>query len=100
MSPEEVDERVELYVLGLILYEILTGRTSFRSTTSGDQTYFCLTGEKILPINPEHEVAKWHGIEELVLSVLASNCELAPASAIALSNRLDAIRTPVPQAIT
>jgi hypothetical protein len=75
-----------------------TGRQKIRVAllpTSGDEKHLYLTGEKNSPSNLRHEVANWHGLDELVLSLLASNRELRPASAIAVTDRLGAIRTAV-----
>jgi hypothetical protein len=56
---------------------------------------FVLDRRENLTKQPRHEVANWHGLDELVLSLLASNRELRPASAIAVTDRLGAIRTAV-----
>ncbi len=95
MSPEqckgtgEVDHRADLYSLGCVLYELVTGRPPFVSQGAGE-----LIGAHLF-VQPEsprvHTPELSPELEHLILSLLAKNPAERPASAVELVQRLDEV---------
>jgi len=57
LSPEQglgrhIDERTDLYALGMVLFEMLTGRTAFQATSPGALVYQHLYAD--VPLLPDH----------------------------------------------
>jgi serine/threonine protein kinase len=57
LSPEQglgrrIDERTDLYALGMVLFEMLTGRTAFHATSPGALVYQHLYAD--VPLLPDH----------------------------------------------
>lgn len=66
---EEVDARTDIYSLGVVLYEMATGRTTFRGETSGELIHAILNDTPARPsaLNP----ALPSRLEQLILRSLA-----------------------------
>jgi serine/threonine-protein kinase len=91
MSPEQargepVDHRADLYTVGVILYEMLSGRSPFRH-----EEFVVVLTKKLTedpPPLPAHVSA---GTRELVSGLLQRTPDERPQSALALVSRIDAI---------
>jgi len=93
MSPEQasgqgVDWRTDIYALGVILYEMITGTVPFRARFFGEMVVKHLTIEP----RPPSTLALPHAIppalEELVLGLLRKNPDDRPQSMAAIAQRL------------
>jgi serine/threonine protein kinase len=95
MAPEqaigsrEIDERVDLYSLGVILYELITGRRPFRASSSGE----LLLKHQVSPVPPPSLFAPGlsNGLEAVILECLAKRPEERPKSAAHLKEKLLAL---------
>jgi serine/threonine protein kinase len=94
MSPEqaagqEVDHRTDLWSLGVVLYQMSTGRKPFSGESRLNVMAAILTGE---PPAPQALVPGLpRALSVLVLRLLAKNPAQRPASAAAVAAELDAI---------
>src|SRR6185295_5268100 len=97
MSPEQaagsktIDRRTDVFSLGAMLYEILTGRTPFVSTGSVHDLVNIIRGAILPPSQVSPEWAAWSGdksIEQICLSALAKSPEGRLPSAKALADAL------------
>ncbi|MFE3200179.1 tetratricopeptide repeat protein [Embleya sp. NPDC059237] len=91
MSPERWqggvgDHRGDLYSLGCILCELLTGRTPFAHHEASGQMYAHLHEEPQAPIELRPDVSPH--LNQLVLDLLAKNPKDRPTSATETRNRL------------
>ena len=84
---EELDERSDLFSLGIVFHEMLGGRHPFEQRTTFTTMMAILSGEP-LPIRPEREVPP--EIERLVLRMLEKEPGRRPASAGEVLEELDA----------
>ena len=93
LSPEQAaGERVtaatDIYGLGVVLYELLTGRTPFVIESIGD--LLAKHRESAVPPVRELEPAVPEALEAAVMKCLARNPDYRPASAAALAHELAA----------
>ena len=86
---EEMDHRGDLYSVGVMMYELLTGRLPFNGSTSMDILLAHATESP--PSFAELGLAGWvpREVEELVFECLAKNPEDRPQSARELAERFD-----------
>ena len=85
MSPEQidasgVDERTDLYCLGLVLYEMLSGRPPFESASPRELLNLQCT-EPPPPLPEEVRQGLPRGVEQLVFELLEKSPDERPASA-------------------
>lgn len=93
----ELDGRTDLYALGVVFFEMLTGRLPFDSQAGGRSTYeqwlnLHCTAQPLRPSSLRPELADWLGLDELVLSLLAKEREKRPKNAAEVINQLDKLR--------
>ncbi|GMV81143.1 MAG: hypothetical protein AMXMBFR7_23270 [Planctomycetota bacterium] len=105
MSPEqvsgaEVDPRADLYSLGVMLFELFTGRLPFDSETLEGWLYQHLHAHPPLPSTQRAELAEVPDLDALVLWCLAKNPEDRPSSAEELGEALSRVRAHVPTYLT
>lgn len=91
MSPEQlggdpIDGRSDLYALACILYEMLTGASSFAGATIEARLQRRLAGEALRPRNANGDVPAW--LDALVVKALARDPEARFQSAAALRDAL------------
>jgi serine/threonine protein kinase/TPR repeat protein len=88
----ELDGRTDLYALGGLLYEMLTGRTPFHAENYegwADQH------RNVAPQPPSTlrpDLANWQGLDALVLRLLAKDCNDRPKDVIEVIGLIDAQR--------
>jgi formylglycine-generating enzyme required for sulfatase activity len=92
MPSGELDGRVDLYALGGVLHEMLTGRTSFASHNTEGWMYQHLQAEPVPPSRLRPELANWPGLDALVLRMLAKDRDQRPANAAEFVRDLNALR--------
>jgi serine/threonine protein kinase len=97
LTAGELDGRADLYALGGVLYEMLTGNQAFSASNPEGWMYQHLHFDPPAPSALRHEVASWPGLDTLVLSLLAKDRERRTHSAEAAAAALDQLRfhTPV-----
>jgi serine/threonine-protein kinase len=90
MASEELDGRVDMYALGGVLYEMLTGRTPFEAQNIEGWMYQHLHKEAEPPSRLRPELANWPGVDALVLCLLAKDREQRPKDAGQLARLIEA----------
>jgi len=93
MASQELDGRVDLYALGGVLHEMLTGSTSFHAHNTEGWMYQHLQVTPEAPSRLRPELAQWKGLDELVLRLLEKDRDKRTASAEELVRELDAVRS-------
>ena len=98
-EPAELDGRTDLYALGGILYEMLTGQTAFNAADYEGWAMQHLKAQPLPPSSLRPDLAQWQGLDQLVLSLLAKDREGRPRSATELLQFLNAVQfgIPIPQ---
>lgn len=96
MSPEQatgepLDARVDVYALGIVLYEMLTGRAPFESDSYMGVLTKQLYAEPAAPSHVNSALLAYPELEDIVLRCLKKNREERFASMQQLSLALDAI---------
>jgi hypothetical protein len=91
MRAAEFDGRTDLYALGGIFYELLTGRTPYEAESLEGWLRQHLQGEIVPPSQLRPEIARFSGLEELVLCLLARDRGQRPTDAFEVMDRLNAI---------
>jgi serine/threonine protein kinase len=114
MSPEqalgrELDQRSDIYSLGVVFYEMLTGRVPFEDSGSGTSDYAIRKGHIELPVPPPSQFypAISPELEKILLRALEKNPDLRFQEARDFLNAIDeyertglatgALRTPQPR---
>jgi len=97
MPAEQQDGRVDLYALGGVLYQMLTGQTCFQAQNIEGWMYNHLSSEPQPPSALRPELNSWPGLNALVLRLLAKDRDLRPRNAAEVIASLDAIQPRVIQ---
>jgi serine/threonine protein kinase len=98
MAAEELDGRTDLYALGGVLHEMLTGSTSFHSHNTEGWMFQHLMAEPAAPSSLRPELANWPGLDALAMRLLAKDREQRPRDAGELICLLQAVHCAVPLA--
>jgi serine/threonine protein kinase len=92
LPAEQQDGRVDLYALGGVLYQMLTGQTCFQAQNIEGWMYNHLSSEPQPPSALRPELNSWPGLDALVLSLLAKDRDQRPGNAAEVIASLDAIQ--------
>ena len=99
LPAEEIDGRADLYALGCVLYEMLTGQTPFQAHNTEGWMYQHLQEPPRPPSQLRPELANWQGLDTLVLRLLAKDREQRPKDAAELLSLFDAVSRIAPVAV-
>jgi serine/threonine-protein kinase len=91
MPSEDLDPRTDLYALGGVLYEMLTGRCAFNAQNAESWMFQHLHTDPEPPSQLRQELANWEGLDALLLRLLAKDREQRPKDAAELIGLLDAV---------
>jgi serine/threonine protein kinase len=92
MPLRQLDGRADLYALGGVLYEMLTGRNPFQAENADGWMYQHLEFEPPRPSMVRREVAEWPGLDEAVLHLLTKNRDRRTPGAVAAFDALQALK--------
>lgn len=91
MRASELDCRTDLYALGGVLYEMLTGQKALNAHDYHGWAQQHLTVEPEAPSRLRPDLAKWRGLDALVLRMLAKDRERRPPNVTELQSLLDQV---------
>ncbi len=97
MRSSELDGRTDLYALGGVIFEMLTGRTVFEEENYEGWLFAHMQTPPRPPSILRPELAGWKGLDALVLRLLAKDREDRPRDVAELLGLLDAARLVVPE---
>jgi serine/threonine-protein kinase len=97
MPAAEMDGRTDLYAMGCVFYEMLTGNTPFHAHNTSGWMKQHLEETPRLPSELRPELANWTGLDGLTMRLLAKNRNDRPQDAEVLS-LLDAAQSGTGQA--
>jgi len=95
MSPEQckgekyLTGKSDIYSLGVVFYELLTGRKPFMAESSVDMFLMHVNGEFIRPAQLQHEIPVW--LDTLVAQMMEKKPEHRPRDAAMVGQVLDEI---------
>jgi serine/threonine protein kinase len=91
MRAAELDGRTDIYALGGVLYEMLTGQTAFNSESYEGWMYQHLTGTPKPPSQVDQRLTKYQGADEIVLWMMRREREERPVDVASVLAALDSI---------
>src|ERR1035441_5298023 len=97
MAAEELDGRTDLYALGGVFYEMLTGDTPFHADNTEGWMYQHLHEQPQPPSQLRPDLANWQDLDALVLRLLAKEREQRPRDVAELVGLIDAVAYVAPK---
>jgi len=94
MASDQLDGRADLYALGGVLYEMLTGQTPFRANNTEGWMHRHLHEQPQPPSHIRPDLANWPGLDALVQRLLAKDREDRPKDVADLLGLLNAVQFP------
>jgi serine/threonine protein kinase len=91
MRASELDCRTDLYALGGVLYEMLTGQKALNAHDYHGWAQQHLTVEPQAPSSLRPDLANWKGLDALVLRMLAKDRERRPQNVTELQSLLNQV---------
>lgn len=92
MPADQMDGRTDLYALGCVLYEMLTGTTPFHAhTTAGWMKAHCEESPKP-PSTLRPEIAEWSNLNALLAILLAKDRNRRPENSAELMNLIGTVK--------
>lgn len=89
MASTDLDGRTDIYALGGVFYELLTGQTALHAHNIQGWMYQHLSEKPVPPSQHRSDLRSFAGLDDLVLSMLVKERELRPATISDFLNRLD-----------
>ena len=87
----ELDGRTDLYALGGLLFELLTGQSAFHADNYRDWAQQHLHSKPPVPSDLRTELEAWRGLDDLVLRLLAKNPADRPKDAAEVVSLIEGI---------
>ncbi|MBN1552492.1 serine/threonine protein kinase [bacterium] len=87
MTGESIDQRSDLFSLGIVLYELATGENPFRATSLMEALTIHQVAEPEDPGEKNKDISK--GMRHLIMMLLAKNRDLRPPSAVSVLKMLE-----------
>jgi serine/threonine protein kinase len=95
-NPADLDGRTDLYALGGILYLMLTGRTAFHAADYDGWAMQHIKSQPLPPSALRPDLTPRHGLDNLILRLLAKEPEARPRRAAEFLSILNAIEFGAP----
>lgn len=89
---DELDGRTDFYALGVVLFEMLTRQAPFDAADAGAWARQHLAVAPWAPSDLRPDLDDWHGLDELVLSLLAKDRKDRPSDAAQVVQLLDSVQ--------
>jgi serine/threonine protein kinase/TPR repeat protein len=89
---DELDGRTDFYALGVVLFEMLTRQAPFDATDARAWARQHLAVAPWAPSDLRPDLDDWHGLDELVLSLLAKDRKDRPSDAAQVVELLDSVK--------
>ena len=87
----ELDGRTDLYALGGVLFEMLTGQCAFDAENYHGWAQLHMHTPPPAPSTRRHDLRNWRGLDELVMKMMAKECNERPQNVAELLQLIDTV---------